>query len=215
MRATPSARTGVKAAVVSAGAVVLLSSGVAVAATGHAPWQATDAPAAAGTTTASDAPADDGTATGTPATQGFRGLCRAYLSGNKAVHGQALRSPAFAALVTAAGGLDGVAALCASTGAGAPPDPAHPGQASPPAHAAPPSHPVSGPASDPTQPTDSGHPTHPVHPAHPSHPAHPTHPTHPTHGANASHPPHPTHPVHPSHPTHGPDGTHPPHPTHS
>ena len=43
MRPTPSARTGVKAAVVSAGAVLLLSSGVAFAATGHAPWQAAEA----------------------------------------------------------------------------------------------------------------------------------------------------------------------------
>ena len=114
MRATPSARTGVKAAIVSAGAVLLLSSGVAFAATGHTPWHAGQAPVGERSTASSDAPSDDGTPSTGPAAAGFRGLCRAYLSGNKAVHGQALQSPAFGALVTAAGGVDGVEAFCAT-----------------------------------------------------------------------------------------------------
>ena len=91
MRPTPSARTGVKAAVVSAGAVLLLSSGVAFAASGHTPWQAAETSAGAGTT-ATSATSPDGTPTTGPATHAFRGLCRAYLSGNKTVHGRALRA---------------------------------------------------------------------------------------------------------------------------
>src|SRR6478672_7486795 len=104
MRPAPSARTGLKAAIASAGAVLLLSSGVAFAATGHAPWQAPETPAGIQTSTSAGA-SDDGTPTTGPAAQAFRGLCRAYLSGNKAVRGQALQSPAFDGLVVAAGGL--------------------------------------------------------------------------------------------------------------
>src|SRR5580765_3441353 len=113
-RATPSARTGFKAAVVSAGAVLLLSSGVAFAATGHTPWQAPEARAGAHIAVTSDAPSDGGTPTTDPHTHGFRGLCHAYLSGDKAIHGRALQSPAFVALVTAAGGVDAVAGFCAT-----------------------------------------------------------------------------------------------------
>src|SRR3954447_26051617 len=93
VRATPSARTGVKAAVVSAGAVLLLSSGVAFAATGHAPWQAVHAPAGDRSTASDDTPSEDGTPSTGPAASGFRGLCRAYLSGHKTVHGRAIQSP--------------------------------------------------------------------------------------------------------------------------
>src|SRR3954452_17674560 len=56
MSPTPSARTGVKAAVVSAGAVLLLSAVAAFAATGHAPWQAAEAPPRGHTTAASGPP---------------------------------------------------------------------------------------------------------------------------------------------------------------
>ncbi len=114
VRPTPSARTGVKAAVVSAGAVLLLSSGVAFAASGHTPWQAAETSAGAGTTATSATSTDDGTPTTGPSTHAFRGLCRAYLSGNKTVHGRALQSPAFTALVRAAAGVDNLATFCAS-----------------------------------------------------------------------------------------------------
>ncbi|MGA8248478.1 MAG: hypothetical protein WB797_16350, partial [Nocardioides sp.] len=107
MSPAPSPRTGVKAAIVSAGAVLLLSSGVAFAATGHAPWSAGGA--AAGGRTTSDSTSESGGPTTGPDTQAYRGLCRAFLSGNKAVHGHALQSPAFAELVAAAGGADHVA----------------------------------------------------------------------------------------------------------
>src|SRR3954464_3469178 len=126
MRATPSARTGIKAAAVSAGAVLLLSSGVAFAATGRAPWQAPDAAAGAHTTSASDTPSHAGTPARGPGSTAFRGLCRAYLSGNKAVQGRALQSPAFGALLMAAGGVDGVATFCATATAAHPTHPAHP-----------------------------------------------------------------------------------------
>jgi len=136
MKPTPSARTGLKAAVVSAGAVLLLSSGVEFAATGHVPWQAPATPAGAQTSASSDQPTDVGTTTTGPATQAFRGLCRAYLYGNKALRGQALQSPAFDALATAAGGLDQVTTYCVT---------------------------IAGPGA--THPTHPAHPSHPAHPA--------------------------------------------------
>src|SRR5436305_846085 len=40
------------------------------------------------------------------------GLCHAYTAGNKAEHGKALESPAFTALVTAAGGMTKVDDYC-------------------------------------------------------------------------------------------------------
>ena len=149
-----------------------MSSGVAFAATGHTPWQAPEAPAGAHIAVTSDAPSDGGTPTTDPHTHGFRGLCHAYLSGNKAIHGRALQSPAFVALVTAAGGVDAVAGFCATA-------------ALPPTHPSRPAHLANGPSSDhPTQPTHPVHPTPPVHPAHPTQgvdPTHPAHPPHPTH----------------------------------
>jgi hypothetical protein len=48
------------------------------------------------------------------------GLCTAYLAGAGADHGQALENPAFTALVTAAGGADGVDAFCEELGVTAP-----------------------------------------------------------------------------------------------
>jgi hypothetical protein len=41
------------------------------------------------------------------------GLCHAFSAGNKADHGKALESPAFQALITAAGGKDNVEGFCA------------------------------------------------------------------------------------------------------
>jgi hypothetical protein len=159
MRPAPSARTGLKAAAVSAGAVLLLSSGMAFAATGHAPWQTADSAVGARTTDSSVTSTDEGTPTTGPAAHAFPGLCRAYLSGNKAVHGSALQSPAFAALVTAADGVDNLPTFCASITTALQAHPTHP------VH---PTHPAGGSSTDPSEATD------------PSHPAHPTHPTHPT-----------------------------------
>ena len=48
------------------------------------------------------------------------GLCTAYLAGAGADHGKALENPAFTALVTAAGGADGVEAFCEGLGVTAP-----------------------------------------------------------------------------------------------
>jgi hypothetical protein len=48
------------------------------------------------------------------------GLCTAYLAGAGADHGKALESPAFSALITAAGGKDNVDAYCAGRGVNAP-----------------------------------------------------------------------------------------------
>jgi hypothetical protein len=199
-----SPRTGLKAAIACAGAVALMSTGAAVAASGHAPWSG--AAAAGGPTTipshshptgdptddvssdpsetAVDEPSEtadgdpsksqDGSssdaASASPDVHAYPGLCRAYAAGQKDEHGNAWSSPAFAALVAAAGGPDAVTGFCASL----PPVP--------------------------------GHPTHPVHPTHPTHPAHPVRPAHPTHPVHPSHPVHthaaPTHPGPHSHPSH-------------
>jgi hypothetical protein len=215
MRPAPSARTGLKAAAVSAGAVLLLSSGVAFAATGHAPWQAADTTVGARTTGTSVTSSDEGTATTGPAAHAFPGLCRAYLSGNKAVHGRALQSRAFAALVTAADGVDNLPTFCASVTAAPQAHRANPAHPAHPAHPVHPTHPAGGSSTDPSEATDPSHPAHPTHPTHPTKPTHPTHPTKPTH---PTHPPKPTHPTHatqgaePTHPVHP---THPPHPTHT
>jgi hypothetical protein len=48
------------------------------------------------------------------------GLCTAYLAGAGSDHGKALESPAFTALITAAGGKDQVDAYCADRGVTAP-----------------------------------------------------------------------------------------------
>ena len=190
MSVARSARTGLKAAIAAAGAVGLLSTGVAFAASGHAPWSASPAATDASTHAAapthpthpshstdpsddpSESPGDDSGSTG-PNVHAFGGLCRAYMSGNKADHGKALQSPAFMALVTAAGGVDNVTAYCATV-----------------------SHGPSGHPTHPAKPTRAASPTHPAKPskaASPTHPA-PTHPVEPGGGAS------PTLPVHPSRP---------------
>lgn len=201
------ARTGLKAALASAAAVALLSTGAAFAATGHAPWS--HAPASASAASSADHPAstrptrpthsvptadESGGAGGTPDAHAMWGLCRAYLAGAKATHGQALQSPAFVALVLAAGGSDQVATFCAGlpTPGGDRGQPAHPTHPAKPTQAA-----------TPTRPTHPAHPTHPTQAATPSHPAPPsTHPTRPSHPSPPSHPVSPSHPVAPtSHPT--------------
>lgn len=59
----------------------------------------------------------------------FVGLCHAYSAGNKATHGKALQSPAFQALVTAAGGETKVVSFCTPLLAKASPEKAHPPKA--------------------------------------------------------------------------------------
>jgi len=189
MTVSRSARTGLKAAFAAAAAVALLSTGVAFAASGHAPWSAS--PAAAGASThavdpthpthpsdsddpsddPSDGPTDVSGSTG-PNVHALGGLCRAYMSGNKSEHGRALQSQAFTALVAAAGGSDGVEAFCATVSHG-----------------------------------PSAHPTHPAKPSQAASPTRPTHPAKPTEAATPTHPASkaviPTHPAAPSHPSGG------------
>jgi hypothetical protein len=127
--------------------------GVALAAaTGHMPANLTGKPAAAGSAAAAAA------ATHTPAARGesashpaagpspsLRGLCQAYTAQVGSSPGKALDSPAFTALITAAGGKDSVTAFCTSLLA------THPGNA-------PASHPAGKPSSHPT-PANTTHPT--------------------------------------------------------
>jgi hypothetical protein len=188
-----SPRTGLKAAIASAGAVLLMSTGVAFAASGHAPWSGAQAsgrpttipshshPTDDPSETSVDDPSESGdptapgdTGSAAPDAHAYPGLCRAYAAGQKTEHGAALSSPAFAALVAAAGSADAVSGFCASLA----PEPTHP---------AAPTHPAS--------------PTHPVVPTHPS-PTHPT-PTHtaPSHPTSTSHPGSGDHPQPDSHPS--------------
>jgi hypothetical protein len=88
------------------------------------------------------------------------GLCHAYEAGAGADHGKALESPAFTALITAAGAKDKVDGFCttllaASPGNGAGPS-GHPtGEPSDPSH----THPSSAPTEHPTG-APTSHPTH-------------------------------------------------------
>jgi hypothetical protein len=183
----PSPRTGLKAAIASAGAVALMTTGAAFAASSHAPWSgaassrptaipshshptdgssATDEPSESG-----DASAAESGSTAEPNAHAYPGLCRAYAAGQKTEHGDSLSSPAFAGLVAAAGGPEAVTNFCASLT----PAPSHP------THPALPTHPVA-----PTHAT----PTHsvPTHPALPTHPAGSSHPGSATHPGPGSHP---------------------------
>ena len=127
--------------------------GVALAAaTGHMPANLTGKPAAASSASAAAAathtPAASGESASHPAASpspSLRGLCQAYTSQVGSNPGKALDSPAFTALITAAGGKDSVTAFCTSLLA------THPGNA-------PASHPAGKPSSHPT-PADTTHPT--------------------------------------------------------
>jgi hypothetical protein len=193
-------RAGLKAATAAAAAVALLSTGAAFAATGHTPWSHHALEAAApskgtsthATPTHPGKPTDDATSGG-PHAHAYWGLCHAYTAGNKATHGRALSSPAFAALVEAAGGTGQVASFCATV--------------------RPPRDSMDE-SSETAEPTEGQDPSDSTEDASPTHPTHPSHPVEPTDGASPTHPTHPTHPSHPSHssePTGGP--THPTHPT--
>ena len=97
--------------------------GVALAAaTGHMPSNLTGTPAAASSAASATAMPS---ANGKPATHpvsspspSLRGLCQAYTAHVGSSPGKALDSPAFSALITAAGGKDKVAAFCASMSVG-------------------------------------------------------------------------------------------------
>jgi hypothetical protein len=141
---------------------VLSVGGVAAAATGLLPGQASPATGRTPATTATTAAAGQGvgaaarvdlggaaqagatdargreSAVGPDATAAARaGLCRAWQAGEGADHGQRADSVAFQALVAAAGGADKVAAYCEDVTAGRSADAHGQGQASPPGGGAP------------------------------------------------------------------------------
>lgn len=162
---------------------VLSVGGVAAAATGLLPGQASPvadrAPASTGADAAghglgqaavanvggaAHAGSTDGqggeSAVGPDATGAARtGLCRAWQAGQGADSGSRADSVAFQALVAAAGGADKVAAYCADVTAGSSAGANGQGQASPPSVSAPPttvSPPSSGPPADPGPPASTG-----------------------------------------------------------
>jgi hypothetical protein len=87
------------------------------------------------------------------------GLCRAWQAGQGADHGSRMDSVAFQALVEAAGGADNIAAYCQDVAAGSGADAHRQSQASPPSGSAPPTSvtpPSSGPPADPGPPASTG-----------------------------------------------------------
>ena len=131
-------------------AVGVTGGGVALAAaTGHLPSNLTGTPAAASSAAsatvmppANRKPANHPASSPSPS---LRGLCQAHTAHAGSSSGKALDSPAFSALITAAGGKDKVAAFCASL------LPAQPGNGST-------THPAGQPSSLPT-PANTTHPT--------------------------------------------------------
>lgn len=100
-------------------AVVVSGGGVALAAaTGHVPSNLTGTPAAASSAaSATVMPSANGKPATHPASSpspSLRGLCQAYTAHVGSSPGKALDSPAFSALITAAGGKNKVAAFCGS-----------------------------------------------------------------------------------------------------
>src|SRR5215211_1242013 len=157
--------------------------GVAAAASGLLPDQASPVADQAPATTGADAAAHglgkaaaanlggsanagsaDGqgraSATGPDVTRAARaGLCRAWQAGQGADHGRRMDAVAFQALVEAAGGADQVAAYCQDVTPGSSAGAQGQGQASPPSVSAPPtsvSPPSSGPPADPGPPASTG-----------------------------------------------------------
>ncbi|WP_372666168.1 hypothetical protein [Amycolatopsis kentuckyensis] len=113
--------------VAAVAAAVFAVGGVAAAATGVLPLPGgggTPAPAASeharppagSSTAATSAHPSEGTRTAGPATPSpsLTGLCHAYFAGAKTEHGKALESPAFTALITAAGDRTKVDGYCAT-----------------------------------------------------------------------------------------------------
>jgi hypothetical protein len=111
---TPVLRLSLRAAVVAA--VVLGTGGVALAASTGAisiPLNHHPVPSSPATTQHPGVGQDSSKHPGTPdPSPSLVGLCHAYLDGAGSDHGNALDSPAFQALITAAGGKDGVDAFC-------------------------------------------------------------------------------------------------------
>jgi hypothetical protein len=192
MRSTPSTRVPRRTAVprkvltmkaAAAALVAVLSlGGVAAAASGLLPDQASPVAEQAPATTGADAAAHGlgkaaaanlggsanaestvgqgrASAAGPDAAAAARaGLCRAWQAGQGTDHGQRAESVAFQALVEAAGGADQVAAYCQDVAAGSSARDHEQGQASPPSVSAPPtsvSPPSSGPPSDPGSPAST------------------------------------------------------------
>jgi hypothetical protein len=175
----PSKVFTMKAAAAALGAVLSLG-GVAAAASGLLPGQASpvadQAPATTGAAAAAQGPgkaaanlrgsakaestAGRASAVGPDATAAARlGLCRAWQGGQGADHGRKAQSVAFQALAAAAGGADQVAAYCQDVAAGANTGAHGNSQASPPSVSAPStsvSPPSSGPPADPGPPASTG-----------------------------------------------------------
>jgi hypothetical protein len=160
---------------------VLSLGGVAAAASGLLPDQASPVADQASATTGADAAAhglgkaaaanlggaaDDGSAEGQGSAAGpdaaaaaRAGLCRAWQAGQGADHGQKADAVAFQALAEAAGGADHIATYCQDVTAGASADAHGQSQASTPSVSAPPtsvSPPSSGPPVDPGPPASTG-----------------------------------------------------------
>jgi hypothetical protein len=170
-------------AAVAALVAVLSVGGVAAAASGRLPGQASPVANTAVATTGADAAAHRlgkaavanpggraqtessdrqgrASAVGPDATAAARaGLCQAWQAGQGGDHGRRMDSVAFQALVDAAGGADKVAAYCedvaaGSAGANGQGEASPPGVSAPPATVSPPS---SGPPADPGPPASTGH----------------------------------------------------------
>jgi hypothetical protein len=162
---------------------VLSLGGVAAAASGLLPDQASPVADQASATTGADAAshglgkaaaanlggaADAGSAAGQgrastagpdAAAAARAGLCRAWQAGQGADHGQKADAVAFQALAEAAGGADHIAAYCQDVAAGASADAHGQSQASTPSVSAPPTSvtpPSSGPPADPGPPASTG-----------------------------------------------------------
>jgi hypothetical protein len=174
----PSKVFTIKAAAAALVAVLSIG-GIAAAATGLLPGQASPVADQATATTAADAAAHGlgqaaaanlaGTAqAGSTAGQGRAaavgpdatgaaraGLCRAWQAGQGTDHGRQMDAVAFQALADAAGGADQVAAYCQDVTAGASADARRQGQASPPSVSSV-SPPSSGPPADPGPPDSTG-----------------------------------------------------------
>jgi hypothetical protein len=183
-RRTPVASKAFTIKAAAAALVAVLSiGGIAAAATGLLPDQASPVADQAAATTAADAAARGlgkaaaanlaGTAqagstagrgresaVGPDATGAARaGLCRAWQAGQGADQGRRMDAVAFQALADAAGGADQVAAYCAEVAAGASVDARGQGQASPPSVSAPATKvapPGSGPPAAPGLPDSTG-----------------------------------------------------------
>jgi hypothetical protein len=180
--AVPRKLLTIKAAAAALVAALSLG-GVAAAAGGLLPDQASPVADQATATTAADATAhglgraaaanldgaaDAGSADGAgrasavgPDASGTAraGLCRAWQAGQGADHGRRMDAVAFQALADAAGGADNIAAYCQDVAASASADAHGTGQASPPSVSAPPTSvtpPSSGPPADPGPPGSTG-----------------------------------------------------------